>query len=80
MSGTPPYRATHVVMRLLFTVKEGIFAQPASAATLAALLKLKDRNVFGKNERIVLLISGTGLNDYSVFQYHETKYEMISEL
>jgi len=64
----------------LLAVKEGIFGQPASAATLAALMKLKETKLFGKNARIVLVISGTGLNDYSVFRYHEMKCEEISEL
>jgi len=64
----------------LLSSKEGIFAQPASAATLAALLKLKEKNHFTENEKIVLLISGTGLNDNSVFQFHKASYEVMDEL
>lgn len=43
--------------------KTGIFAEPSSSATLAALPKLKDSNLFDKKEQIVLLITGNGLKD-----------------
>ncbi|RKY83767.1 threonine synthase [candidate division KSB1 bacterium] len=42
----------------LLSLKEGIFAQPASAAALGALLKLKDKRFFEKNDKIVLIITG----------------------
>jgi threonine synthase len=41
--------------------KEGIFACPEGAATLAALLKLKERDLVGAEERIVLFNTGSGL-------------------
>lgn len=40
---------------------EGIFCQPASATTLAALLKLNKKNTFSAEDRIVLVLTGTGL-------------------
>jgi threonine synthase len=40
---------------------EGIFCQPASATTLAALLKLNKKNALSAEDRIVLIITGTGL-------------------
>jgi len=43
--------------------KTGVFAEPSSSATVAALLKLKDSNLFDKKEQIVLLITGNGLKD-----------------
>jgi threonine synthase len=43
--------------------KTGIFAEPSSSATIAALLKLKDSDLFNKKEQIVLLITGNGLKD-----------------
>lgn len=39
--------------------KEGVFAEPAGAVTLAGLIKLKNR--LKKNARIVLIVSGNGL-------------------
>lgn len=43
--------------------KTGIFAEPSSSATAAALAKLKDSNLLSKKEQIVLLITGNGLKD-----------------
>ncbi len=39
--------------------KEGVFAEPAGAVTLAGLIKLKSR--LKKNSKIVLIVSGNGL-------------------
>jgi len=41
----------------------GIFAEPAAAATVAALQKISAQNLLDKNEQIVLLITGNGLKD-----------------
>jgi threonine synthase len=43
--------------------KAGVFAEPAAAATVAALRKLQDSEVLGRREQIVLLITGHGLKD-----------------
>jgi threonine synthase len=43
--------------------KTGIFAEPSSSATAAALLKLKNSELLDKKEQIVLLITGNGLKD-----------------
>lgn len=43
--------------------KTGIFAEPSSSATVAALLKLKNSKLLDKKEQIVLLITGNGLKD-----------------
>lgn len=40
---------------------EGIFAEPASASTLAALMMLKDHYNLGSDEIVVCLITGSGL-------------------
>jgi threonine synthase len=46
----------------LAAVKEGIFGEPASAASLAGLIKLaKKKNFSGK--RVVCIVTGTGLKD-----------------
>jgi threonine synthase len=41
--------------------KEGVFACPEGAATLAALVRLKERDLVGAEERIVLFNTGSGL-------------------
>lgn len=40
---------------------EGIFAEPASALTIAALQSLNKKNIFGVNEKIVCIVTGSGL-------------------
>ena len=47
----------------LLARKTGIFAEPASAATAAALAKLQGAKAFGRTEQVVLLITGHGLKD-----------------
>ena len=43
--------------------RTGVFAEPASAATVAALKKLRGAKLLGRQEQIVLLITGHGLKD-----------------
>jgi len=43
--------------------KTGVFAEPAAAATVAALTKLQGSDLLGRKEQIVLLITGHGLKD-----------------
>jgi threonine synthase len=43
--------------------KTGVFAEPASAATVAALKKLQNLKSISRKEQIVLLITGHGLKD-----------------
>lgn len=43
--------------------KAGVFAEPAAAATVAALAKLRRSELLGRKEQIVLLITGHGLKD-----------------
>ena len=47
----------------LLAAQSGIFAEPAAAATVAALAKLRGSDSLGKREQIVLLITGHGLKD-----------------
>ncbi len=48
--------------RLLAT-HEGIFCEPASAASLAGLMKLRSRGLSLAKRRVVCIITGTGLKD-----------------
>jgi len=47
---------------------EGMFAEPASSATIAALKKLVDEGEIGRNESVVCLITGSGLKATDVLQ------------
>jgi threonine synthase len=42
---------------------EGIFAEPASAASLAGVLKYKKENLFDKGSVVVCVLTGNGLKD-----------------
>lgn len=43
--------------------KEGIFCEPASAASLAGVIKLSKRNFFSKGDTVVCTLTGHGLKD-----------------
>ena len=47
----------------LMAEKEGIFGEPASAASLAGLLKLKKKGQDFSGKRIVCIVTGNGLKD-----------------
>ena len=47
---------------------EGMFSEPASSATIAALKKLVKKRKIGKNESVVCLITGSGLKATDVLQ------------
>jgi threonine synthase len=64
----------------LAAIKEGIFGEPASAASLAGLIKLaKEKNFSGK--RVVCIVTGTGLKDPGVpARYARSPMELPAEL
>ena len=43
--------------------REGVFAEPASAAAVAGVVKLAKRNYFQEGTRIVITLTGSGLKD-----------------
>lgn len=47
----------------LLAAKEGIFVEPASAASVAGLLKLANKGYFRPTTRIVCILTGHGLKD-----------------
>lgn len=47
---------------------EGLFAEPASSGTIAALTKLRAEGAIGKDESVVCLITGSGLKATDVLQ------------
>jgi threonine synthase len=47
----------------LLASTEGIFAEPSGVASLAGLIRLLDEGVVGKDETVVVLITGSGLKN-----------------
>ncbi len=47
----------------LLAAKEGVFAEPASAASIAGLLKLLHKRYFKRSGKIVCILTGHGLKD-----------------
>ena len=47
----------------LIAAKEGIFGEPASAASLAGLIKLSGKGMDLRRKKVVCVITGTGLKD-----------------
>ena len=64
----------------LAAIKEGIFAEPASAASLAGLIKLaKEKNFSDK--RVVCIFTGTGLKDPGIpSRYAQAPVELSPDL
>jgi threonine synthase len=60
--------------------KEGIFAEPAAASTLAALKELKDYGKIDKNERIICIITGAGLKDPITLKRFTERERRVSKL
>lgn len=51
--------------------QEGIFVEPASAASLAGVIKLNHRGYFKEGQRVVCVLTGNGLKDPTVVQPKE---------
>jgi threonine synthase len=43
--------------------RHGMFAEPAAAASLAAVISAVDSKIIGPNERVLVMITGSGLKD-----------------
>jgi threonine synthase len=64
----------------LMATKEGIFGEPASAASLAGLIKLAREENFS-DKRVVCIVTGTGLKDPGVpARYARAPMELPDEL
>jgi threonine synthase len=50
----------------LLAAKEGIFCEPASAASLAGVMKLKKEGYFAGGETVVCVLTGHGLKDPNI--------------
>ncbi len=47
----------------LLASREGVFVEPASAASVAGIIKLDKENYFSENDEIVCVLTGNGLKD-----------------
>ena len=47
----------------MLALKTGVFAEPAAAATVAALGRIRAAGLLGEKDQIVLLVTGHGLKD-----------------
>jgi threonine synthase len=54
--------------------KEGIFCLPASATTLAGFLQMSEKNVFKDTDKVVLVISGSGMKNLKVLDSSSMKF------
>jgi threonine synthase len=57
--------------------QSGLFVEPASATTLGAVKKLKDQGKIKENESVVLMLTGSGLKDFSIFEQYDFKTDNI---
>ena len=64
----------------LTAAREGIFAEPASAASVAGLVKLSQRQDFSRS-RVVCILTGTGLKDPAIpARYARAPSELPADL
>lgn len=49
----------------------GYFVEPASATTLSAVKKLRNKGKIGDDEKVLLMLTGSGLKDFEVFKEHQ---------
>lgn len=57
--------------------REGVFAEPASAAAVAGVVKLARRNYFQSGTRIVITLTGSGLKDPDFALSFDDKIEIV---
>lgn len=50
----------------------GLFVEPAAATTLHAVRKLRSAGRIGLRDRVVLMLTGSGLKDMAVMEHHRT--------
>ncbi|HUV46359.1 MAG TPA: pyridoxal-phosphate dependent enzyme, partial [Dehalococcoidia bacterium] len=64
----------------LAATREGVFGEPASAASLAGLIKIAGRENFS-HKRVVCIITGTGLKDPGIpAKYAQPLTELPADL
>ncbi|MGM0436968.1 MAG: threonine synthase [Bacillota bacterium] len=48
--------------------KDGLFVEPASATTLTAVKKLRNKNLLQKGDDVMLVLTGSGLKDFDIIK------------
>jgi len=56
---------------------EGIFAEPASSGTIAALKKAREKSIIERDESVICLITGSGLKATDVLQAFSKKRKSV---
>jgi len=51
--------------------RAGLFVEPASATSVFALKKLIDRGTVKPRQKVVAMLTGSGLKDFDVFKHHK---------
>ena len=51
--------------------QSGLFVEPASATTLSAVKKLKNKGAIKQDSNVVLMLTGSGLKDFEVIKQHK---------
>lgn len=59
---------------------EGLGVEPASAASLAGLIKLREDGVIERDDKVVMVATGHALKDPDVIQYHSQSIIGLDEL
>lgn len=62
-----------IIQAQALQAESGIFGQPASCVPLAVALKLGKQNFFKMEDRVVLVVTGSGLKYAAAFDSHELK-------
>lgn len=58
--------------------ESGFFVEPASATSLIAVKKLREKGLISSEAKVVIMLTGSGLKDTDVFRYHTTGVNEIN--
>jgi threonine synthase len=58
--------------------KEGIFAEPSGALSVAAAKKLLDEGIIDRSDIVVAVVTGSGLKDPEVLKSNIDRYPVIN--
>jgi threonine synthase len=63
-----------LVAQKMLAEKEGIFCLPASATTLAGFFQMSKTNTFKDSDKVVLVVSGTGMKNMKVLDSSQMSF------
>ena len=64
-----------IIEAQVLLAKSGFFVEPASATSLFAVKKLRDQGQIKSGDTVALMLTGSGLKDLDVFNYHNFKLQ-----